>query len=167
VSHNIVVIMCSSWAEIGDIGKSVSESGCQLEWYSWSPRAWSTVNLWVGWLVEEVHAKPLSQCWWWRYHDELAATWCWCRVMPMMALSRRLGHDVMLIQSQADDDATEATWPWRDVNTKLCQWRCCRCDLVTIQCWCWVIPTMTLSGRLDRNMILVLSHMGVDAREPC
>jgi hypothetical protein len=38
----------------------------------------------------------------------------------VMTLLRQLGHDVMSLPSHAGDDATEATWLWRDVSTESC-----------------------------------------------
>jgi hypothetical protein len=38
MSHIIVVMMRSSRVEVGNVGKSVLESGYQLEWYSSDPR---------------------------------------------------------------------------------------------------------------------------------
>jgi hypothetical protein len=38
----------------------------------------------------------------------------------MMVLPRRLGRGMMYMSSHADDGATEATWPWRDVYVESC-----------------------------------------------
>jgi hypothetical protein len=40
--------------------------------------------------------------------------------MLAMALLRHLGHGAMSLLSHAGDDATEATWPWRDVVDESC-----------------------------------------------
>jgi hypothetical protein len=118
--------------EVGDVDKNVPESGCRLEWYSSSPRAWLTVNLWVGLLVYTsspwvmlVTALP-SQCWQWN-----------CRVLLVMTLSRRC-------------------WSWRDVVVwvllamalpKRC-WLWCDVVVESYYRWCyWVLLTMTLSRR--------------------
>jgi hypothetical protein len=66
VSQIIVVTMRSP--EVVDVGKSLSESGHRMEWYSSS--------LQVGLLVEEVCAKPQSYA----SDDTAEVTWPQCDV---------------------------------------------------------------------------------------
>jgi hypothetical protein len=77
VPHIIVMTMRSPRVEVGDVDKSVHKSGCWLEWYSSSPRAWSVVNLRVGSLVREVRAKPPSHVGDGAAEPMLTVAW-WC-----------------------------------------------------------------------------------------
>jgi hypothetical protein len=52
---------------------------------------------------------------------DMTAVQCRCRVMLEIMLSSHTG-----------DDATEATWPWRDVDAESCWGRCCRVMLVIV-----------------------------------
>jgi hypothetical protein len=97
MSHNIMVTMHSSLVEVNDVGKSVPESGCQLEWYFSSPRL----------LVGEVCAKPSSHAGNDAAEPRLAMTWRCCRLMITMTLSGWLGRGVISMLSHVDDDTAE------------------------------------------------------------
>jgi hypothetical protein len=124
----LLVMTRSLRVKTGNVGSSVPESSYWLEWHSTSPRAWMVVNLWVGLLVKEVHAKPLSHagdgviepmlvvhdvavksCWRWHCRVNvglgvmslLSRCWWWhCRVI--------IGHGVTSLPSHAGDGAVKS-----------------------------------------------------------
>jgi hypothetical protein len=149
--HIIVVMTRSSRVEVGDVGRSVPELGCQLEWYSWSPRVWSVVNLRVRLLVGEVRTKPPSHAGDSASKATLAVVRCRCWVMLAMALPRQHVHDAISVPSYASDDAAEATWSRRDVSVESC-WRWCyQGNLAAARCLCWVMMAMMLPRWLGRG----------------
>jgi hypothetical protein len=127
--------------KIDDVGSRVPKSRCWLEWYSSSPKAWSVMNLRVGWLVGEVCVKPPSHANDGAADATLAMARCHYWVMLTMALSRWLGRGAMSLSSHAGDGAAEVTWPCHDVIAKSCwRWRWCwRGDLVVAWYHCQVV----------------------------
>jgi hypothetical protein len=102
------------WFKISDIGSSVPKSGYRLEWYSWSPRTSSAVNLQVGWLVGgSSHQAPESMLVMVRPNHAadgvaevvLAVTWRHRRVLLVMVLLRQ-------------------RWPWHAITAES-HWRWC------------------------------------------
>jgi hypothetical protein len=107
MSHIDMVTTCSPRVEVGDVGRCVPKSGCQLEWYSISP--------WVRSLVWGVRIEAPKSYWWRRCWANVGSSaaeamlvmvWCRCWVTLEMTLPR--WH-----------------WSWRDVVAESC-WRCYR-----------------------------------------
>jgi hypothetical protein len=79
--------------EVGNVGRSVFDSGCRLVWYSLSPWAWSVLNLWVKLLVGEVRVEPPSHASDGAADSVLAVMWCCCQVMTAITTIIRLYTD--------------------------------------------------------------------------
>jgi hypothetical protein len=113
VSHNIMVMPRSSRIEIGDVGKSVPELDCQLEWYSSNaePYWWWCYRGDVGCgtmsLSSHVSDDVTEMTWPWRdiaVETKLVVARCRYRVMLAMTLLRQhwLWHNI----------TAESCWRW-------------------------------------------------------
>jgi hypothetical protein len=140
----LIILLVTTWSpqfKIGDVGSGITESGCRLEWYSSSPRAWSMVNLWVKLRVEEVHVKPPSHAGDGTTEPMLAGAWCRCWVVLEMAL-------------------LHWCWSWRDATVESC--RRCSAEARLAMVWCRYRLMLELGCRADvgRGVMSLPRHDG-------
>jgi hypothetical protein len=121
MSYIVVVTTRSPWVEVSNVGKSVTESGCRLQWYSSSPLSQIGGGP-SSWIADRGSTHQTPESYWWRccrasadnsvVEATLVVAWCRCWVVLVMTLPMRLGYNTMSMSSHTDDCAAESYWQW-------------------------------------------------------